>query len=612
MKWTYIPLMISSIFIGSAAYPSIQQVSLEEAQKAALATIGKNADSRLLSTNTNNKIRIVNQLTELEHTLMYEVVFEDNSAVLLSGSKACLPVLGHYTVSEDNQSVFADETPGGLKDLIEVYRRQIEACFRNDTITLHYRNEWQELQANEKQIPLDLNRTSSVIVPPLLSSKWGQDWSNNKYNNDIDYNAYNYYVSETSNKCDSKYSNRCPAGCTSVAMAQIMRYWAYPVYYAQPIGFATWFDWCNMPDSLDTYSPNYEKERHAIASLIKTVGEAAQTNYCYMGGCQSMATIWNARQALEQNFGYNSQAHVDWRWAHTESDWIQKIKNDLNNGRPVMYCALDITETAGHTFVIDGYDSEGKFHINWGYRGKYQDSYFSINKLTPYENFEYTSAEHALFELYPKYEQSMCDFELSLYNHYQQAFNTIAYMIFSGVPLPESIADDTKKSYPKTATILISGGQNVTFLDQPMPELYVIPSGETYEYVAHEAIILKPGFHAKAGSNFTARIEPCADCTHSYTRKDEQIEYTTDNAIKSQGNIIEEYLNIYPNPTDGALYVQTSREVARIELYGLSGEKLLESRETTLDLHGLQEGMYVLMVHFADGTVHSEKVIRNQ
>lgn len=30
-----------------------------------------------------------------------------------------------------------------------------------------------------------------------------------------------------------------------------------------------------------------------------------------------------------------------------------------------MYYALDITETAGHTFIIDGYDSNGKFHINW-------------------------------------------------------------------------------------------------------------------------------------------------------------------------------------------------------------------------------------------------------
>lgn len=39
------------------------------------------------------------------------------------------------------------------------------------------------------------------------------------------------------------------------------------------------------------------------------------------------------------------------------------------------------------------------------------------------------------------------------------------------------------------------------------PQLYVIYSGTTYEYVAHEAIILKPGFHAEAGSNFTARIE---------------------------------------------------------------------------------------------------------
>lgn len=134
-----------------------------------------------------------------------------------------------------------------------------------------------------------------------------------------------------------------------------------------------------------------------------------------------------------------------------------------------MYCALDITETAGHTFIIDGYDSNGKFHINWGYRGDYQSSYFSINKLTPHNDFEYTSAEHALFELYPEYEQSICDFELSLYSHYQQSVNTMIYMLYSGLSLPSTILDDIKKSYPSTMTRLISGGNIVQFANNELP-----------------------------------------------------------------------------------------------------------------------------------------------
>ena len=277
-----------------------------------------------------------------------------------------------------------------------------------------------------------------------------------------------------------------------------------------------------------------------------------------------------------------------------------------------MYCALDITETAGHTFIIDGYDSNGKFHINWGYRGDYQSSYFSINKLTPHNDFEYTSAEHALFELYPEYKQSICDFELSLYSHYQQSVNTMIYMLYSGLPLPSTILDDIKKSYPSTMTRLISGGNIVQFANNELPQLYVIYSGTTYEYVAHEAIILKPGFHAEAGSNFTARIEPCAECENNMMQQasreapkniQKTIEYHTIKPSKTD-------LLLYPNPTGGMLTVQNPKPLARVEVYGLGGKRLLENRDTTLDLHALPDGMYIVMLHFADGTRHSEKVVK--
>lgn len=71
MKWTYIPMIIGGIFIGSVAYPSIQQVSLEEAQKVALNTIGSNTNTRLLKAGAD-KIKSVNQLTDSGHSLMYE------------------------------------------------------------------------------------------------------------------------------------------------------------------------------------------------------------------------------------------------------------------------------------------------------------------------------------------------------------------------------------------------------------------------------------------------------------------------------------------------------------------------------------------------------------
>ena len=73
---------------------------------------------------------------------------------------------------------------------------------------------------------------------------------------------------------------------------------------------------------------------------------------------------------------------------------------------------------------------------------------------------------------------------------------------------------------------------------------------------------------------------------------------------------VNEGLRLYLNPTDGMLTVQSPKPFARIEVYGLGGERLLESRDATLDLHALPDGMYIVMLHFADGTSHSEKVVK--
>ena len=64
---------------------------------------------------------------------------------------------------------------------------------------------------------------------------------------------------------------------------------------------------------------------------------------------------------------------------------------------------------------------------------------------------------------------------------------------------------------PKTATVLesVSAGSSVP------TSWHTIESGQTVEYVAHERIILQPGFKVEAGARFSARIEPCWECENN-------------------------------------------------------------------------------------------------
>lgn len=208
---------------------SQQQVSLIEAKTAAINTMRYNRQMY-----SEHDISTVNTYESRGNILIYEVKFNDNHSVLLSGSKACLPVLG-YNFSDDDETILDkfDKVPPGLQSMIEEYIEQIEICFATDTITLWHETDWNELMKFNK------NKVGVVeVVSPLIKTEWGQDISNDA----LDCNAYNYFVTETHKKCDCD-DKSCPTGCTAVAMAQIMNYWKYPVY--QPFYGSRQFDWCN-------------------------------------------------------------------------------------------------------------------------------------------------------------------------------------------------------------------------------------------------------------------------------------------------------------------------------------------------------------------------------
>jgi hypothetical protein len=93
---------------------------------------------------------------------------------------------------------------------------------------------------NGDTVLIESGRTITTdVVPPLLTTEWGQSYSNDWW----DCNTYNYYVSATHDSCDCDIHQKCPAGCVATSMAQIMKYWNYPVWIPNKV---EQYDWCNF------------------------------------------------------------------------------------------------------------------------------------------------------------------------------------------------------------------------------------------------------------------------------------------------------------------------------------------------------------------------------
>jgi len=197
-------------------------------------------------------------------------------------------------------------------------------------------------------------------------------------------------------KCpDWNSSTKCVTGCVAVAMAQVMRYWKYPDQTTKEIPtytlnytngtsktFQGWditaIDWTNM---LPSYRGNESTTQiDAVATLLSLCGTSVRMNYGPSGSGASSGDIPNA---LKTYFNYDAGTRAIERLDYRAAEWNQTIYNELQQERPVIYSGQ--SSGAGHTFVVDGYDCDDFFHINWGWGGN-QDDYFLLSVVDPGAN----------------------------------------------------------------------------------------------------------------------------------------------------------------------------------------------------------------------------------
>ena len=554
--------------------------------------------------------------TENSHVIMREVEFDNGLCILFSAHKNCLPVLLY---SEDKPVLDnLNDLPGGLRDFMDNYAKTILYAF-DSLRSSHIHPEW--ILLLDSTNTANDSRSGTNIYGPLLTTVWGQTGSNCGFV----HNAFNHFVPKTDDDC---VYDTCPTGCVATAMAQIMKYWNYPVYRPER---KEQFDWCNMPDTLykkrldsvtNTYVINnsFERERDAIARLMADCGSAAKMDYCFYQ-CNSFTFPIDARNALVDTFGYHPEAVRRLRSSYSTNNWKNMVISNLRSGIPILYAGVSWKtkefDMNGHAFVCDGYnESTDKFHFNWGHGGN-NNSWCTIDSIIE-GSYNWNHLERAVFNIHPNTTQDYCNFEIPLWTHYYY------YYSIYGNTTPAPYAN-----VPKTFTRLISVPNDPQF----QSSWRTIPTGATSEYAAHEEILLLDGFLAEAGSDFYAHIVPCESCDDRMVNGEisNVVEGGNDNptdtlsAPKSwKTETIQSddaALTVYPNPTDDLLFVELrGAEIARVALYDLQGRMVTgagahpgapqQGTTATMNMRNVPAGVYLLRVTGADGKEYHRKIMK--
>ena len=84
-------------------------------------------------------------------------------------------------------------------------------------------------------------------------------------------------------------------------------------------------------------------------------------------------------------------------------------------------------------------------------------------------------------------------------------------------------------------------------------------------------------------------------------------------SINELSNQEQQNLKFFPNPTEGVINILATESMVRIELYDMKGSKLVSvnpaSKAYRLNLDGLNEGVYIVRVLYADNKWVNEKII---
>jgi hypothetical protein len=336
-------------------------------------------------------------------------VNENDGFVIVSADNDVTPVLGYSVTGRYT----GRNLPPAFRKLLEKYKEEILYVIANDLqADDEIESNWEKLENGKPLNPLK----DAKAVNPLMSTTWNQS----PYENEM---------------CPADAAGpggHCVTGCPATAMAQIMKYWKYP---ASGTGFhsyntnygtlsadfgSTTYDWDAMPNHLNS-------SNNAVALIMFHCGVAVEMTYGPDGSYGWVIENDNqgshpvcSQTAYKTYFGYSPNMTGSVRATHSDAEWVQMLKTDLDAGRPIQYAGFG--NVGGHTWVCDGYDNAEYFHMNWGWGGS-GDGFYEINALNP-GTMTFNDNTQALFGIQPSQSTST---SLQMYSAATITPNPIAF-----------------------------------------------------------------------------------------------------------------------------------------------------------------------------------------
>jgi hypothetical protein len=184
---------------------------------------------------------------------------------------------------------------------------------------------------------------------------------------------------------------RSLAGCPAVAMAQILNYHATIQHTAFGSGDRYWHAYAGnyywIPDAAAQYGfPDFPTLNGYLAALtlhwqqqtpLTNTDKAALVFGCGVAAQQVYSASGSGTFGVDQAYAaYQRFAFTDSRLVHdTDPALYTDLAADMQIARPAHLAVVDPGWTMGHNLVVDGWNTDNYFHLNFGWGGSYNGWY---------------------------------------------------------------------------------------------------------------------------------------------------------------------------------------------------------------------------------------------
>ena len=250
-------------------------------------------------------------------------VGKDEGYIIVADKQGEAQVVGYA-----DEGCLTNSLPDGLNDWLYSYRLMLSNLAVHSSSCL-------------QRSPVEFH----APILPLIQTNWDQGYPFNRF-------------------CPSG----CFTGCVATSMAQIMYYYHWPDSYSWDVMLT------NYTGSESTV------QLQSVAQLMLDCGQSVNMSY---SNTSSEANSCLIPGALINKFGYHNETIVVSNTSYSAQGWDETIYHELSEGRPVILNAMT-SGNNGHSFICDGYDGNGFYHVNWGWGG-IANGYYRLMDMTPSE-----------------------------------------------------------------------------------------------------------------------------------------------------------------------------------------------------------------------------------